>query len=166
VSVGANAPQLADGVVTLPRSCTPGVPDRLNGIDDNCNGQVDESFVQSGAVQITLGWTSGADIDLYVTDPFGEELSNRNTSVDSGGTMDRSARGACTDGQTTENVYWPAGSAPRGTYRISAGYSDNCQAAGSTPVVLSIMVGGQPLGIYQYTLSADQRVDLASFTIP
>lgn len=165
-TIRASAPEIGAGGITLTPSCTPGVPERLNGIDDNCNGQVDEGFVQSGAVQITLGWSTGADIDLHVTDPFGEELSYRNTSVDSGGSLDRDARGACTDGQTTENVYWPAGSAPRGTYRVTANYFSDCQAGGMTQVVLSIMVGGQALGVYQYNLSPGQRVDLATFVIP
>jgi hypothetical protein len=164
--VQASAPEIGVGVVILTPNCTPGVPERLNGIDDNCNGQVDEGFVQSGAVQVTLGWSTGADIDLYVTDPFGEELSYRNTSVGSGGTLDRDARGACTNGQTTENVYWPAGAAPRGTYRIAAHYFNDCQAGGATEVVLSIMVGGRALGVYQYNLGPGQRIDLATFTIP
>lgn len=166
LAIRANLPELASGVITIETSCTPGAPERLNGIDDNCNGQVDEGFVQSGAVQITLGWTTGADIDLYVTDPFGEVLSYRTTNVNSGGSLDRDARGACTDGQTTENVFWPTGAAPRGSYRIAAHYFSACQAAGPTQVVLSVMVGGQPLGVYQYTLNAGQRIDLATFVIP
>jgi hypothetical protein len=166
VTIRAAAPELFAGVVTIRPTCTPGAPERLNGIDDNCNGQVDEGFVQSGAVQITLAWSTGADIDLHVTDPFNEVLSFANTASSSGGRLDRDARGACTDGQTTENVYWPAGEAPRGTYRIEANYFSNCQAAGPTQVVLSIMVGGQALGVYQYTLQPGQRINLATFTIP
>lgn len=165
VTIRATAPELPSGIVTLTPSCTEGAPEVLNGLDDNCNGQVDEGFVQSGAVQITLGWTTGADIDLYVTDPFDEELSYQNTEANSGGNLDRDARGACTDGQTTENVFWPAGSAPRGNYRVSAHYFSNCQAAGVTQVVLSIMVGGQALGVYQMDLSPGQRIDLATFTV-
>lgn len=165
-TIRASVPEIATGVVTLRPNCTQGVPEVLNGLDDNCNGQVDEGFVQSGAIQITLGWSTGADIDLHVTDPFGEELSYRNESVSSGGTLDRDARGACTDGQTTENVYWPAGSAPRGTYRITANYFNDCQAAGTTRIVVSIMVGGQALGVYQYDISSGQRIDIATFSIP
>jgi len=164
-TIRASAPELNAGVVTLRPSCTQGAPEVLNGLDDNCNGQVDEGFVQSGDVQITLGWSTGADIDLYVTDPFEEELSLRNTTSSSGGHLDREARGACTDGQTTENVYFPEGSAPRGTYRVAAHYFSDCQAAGATPVTLSIMVGGQPLGVFQAELTPGQRVDLATFTV-
>ncbi len=166
VVVRASTPELYEGVVVLSPTCTPGAPERLNGIDDNCDGQVDEGFVQSGAVQVTLGWETGADIDLYVTDPFGQEVSYRNTTVDSGGHLDRDARGACTDGGTTENVYWPAGAAPRGTYRVDVHYFANCGAAGVTPVTLSIMVGGQPLGVYRFNMSQGQRVTMATFTIP
>jgi hypothetical protein len=165
VTIRATAPALPSGVITLTTNCTAGAPEVLNGLDDNCNGQVDEGFVQSGAVQITLGWSTAADIDLYVTDPFGNELSYANRDSASGGHLDRDARGACTDGQTTENVYWPAGASPAGTYRVAAHYFSNCQAAGVTRLVLSIMVGGQALGVYQYDIGPNQRVELASFTV-
>ncbi len=166
VPVPASAPELVAGVTTDEGGCTPGAPEQLNGIDDNCNGQVDEGFVQSGDVQITLHWATGADMDLYVTDPFNEVLSFSNTSSNSGGSLDRDARGTCTDGQTGENVYWPAGQAPRGTYQVEVHYFHNCNVAGPTPVTLSIMVGGRALGVYQYTLSSDDRIRLATFTIP
>lgn len=39
-------------------------------------------------------------------------------------------------------------------------------AAGPTRVMLGVMIGGQPLGVYLYTLSAGQRIDLATFVIP
>jgi hypothetical protein len=165
VTIRATAPALPTGVITLTTNCTPGAPEVLNGLDDNCNGQVDEGFVQSGAVQITLGWNSPADIDLYVTDPFGEEISYAHRDAGSGGHLDRDARGACTNGETTENVYWSAGSAPAGTYRVQANYFSNCQSAGVTRLVLSIMVGGQALGVYQYDIAPGQRVELASFTV-
>jgi hypothetical protein len=165
VTIRATAPALPTGVVTITTSCTAGAPEVLNGLDDNCNGQVDEGFVQSGAVQITLGWNSPADIDLYVTDPFGEEISYADRDANSGGHLDRDARGACTNGETTENVYWPQGSSPAGTYRVSANYFSNCSSAGVTRLVLSIMVGGQALGVYQYDIAPGQRVELASFTV-
>lgn len=166
VTIQASSPELVEGVVTISPSCTTGAPEVLNGIDDNCDGRVDEGFVQSGAVQITLGWSTGADIDLYVIDPFNEEISYRNTNSSSGGHLDRDARGACTNGDTTENVYFPQGNAPRGTYRVAVHYFSNCQAAAVTPVTLSIMVGGQALGVYQYNLTPGTRVDMASFVIP
>ena len=166
VSIQASAPQVSAGVVAMTPTCTPGAPEVLNGLDDNCNGQVDEGYVQSGAVQVTLGWSTGADIDFYVTDPGSETLSYQNTNSASGGHLDRDARGACTDGQTTENVYWPSGISPRGTYQVAVHYFSDCQAAAVTPIVLSIMVGGQPLGVYQYNLSPGQHVMLASFNIP
>jgi hypothetical protein len=166
VSVQATTPEVSAGVVAVTPTCNPGAQEVLNGLDDNCNGQVDEGFVQSGAVQVTLGWSTGADIDLYVMDPSGETLSYQHTNSSTGGHLDRDARGACTDGQTTENVYWPQGTSLRGMYRVEVHYFSNCQAAGPTPVVLSIMVGGQALGVYQYNLTPGQRVAMATFNIP
>jgi hypothetical protein len=166
VTIQASQPEVSAGVVVMTPTCTPGAPEVLNGVDDNCNGVVDEGFVQTGAVQISLGWATGADMDLYVVDPFNEEVSYRNRTVSSSGHLDRDARGACTDGQTTENVYWPAGQAPRGTYQVAVHYFSGCNAAGPTPVTLSIMVGGRALGVYQFTIAEGQRVTMATFTIP
>jgi len=166
VTIQASQPEVYAGVTVMTPTCTQGAPEVLNGIDDNCNGQVDEGFVMSGAVQITLGWNTGADIDLYVTDPNNETISYSHTRSGSGGHLDRDARGACTNGQTTENVYWPSGTSPRGTYQVAVHHFSGCNAAGTTPVTLSIMVGGAPIGVYQFNLNPQQRITMASFTIP
>lgn len=71
-TVTVNAPQMGAGVQVVEASCTQGAAEQCNGLDDNCNGQIDEGCgYQSGAIQITLAWNTGADIDLYVTDPQG-----------------------------------------------------------------------------------------------
>ena len=67
-----------------------------------------------GDVQVTLTWNNGADIDLYVTDPNGDELWYQNQSVASGGQLDVDD----TDGFGPENVFWPQGEAPDGTYEV------------------------------------------------
>ena len=68
-----------------------------------------------GDVQVTLTWNNGADIDLYVTDPNGDELWYQNQSIASGGQLDVDD----TDGFGPENVFWPQSEAPDGTYEVS-----------------------------------------------
>ena len=67
-----------------------------------------------GDIQITLTWDNKSDLDLHVVDPFQEEISWNNPIISSGGTLDYDD----TDGYGPENVYWPKGSAPNGTYQV------------------------------------------------
>lgn len=172
VTVQAQQPQLGSGVTVIETSCDPNAPEICNGLDDNCNGLIDEGCgYSSGNIQITLAWNSGADLDLYVTDPTGESLSYQNTRVSSGGHLDQDARGACNTNQpnnTIENVYWEQASPPNGVYGVEVHYwaGASCSTrAGVTNMTLSIAVGGQLLGSYSYAISPDQRISIAQFQI-
>src|SRR5262245_43989277 len=55
--------------------CTPHGQDTCNAIDDDCNGVIDDGCgYAGGGVQVTIGWDTGADIDLYVVDPSGQPV--------------------------------------------------------------------------------------------
>ncbi len=71
----------------------------------------------TGTVQVSLSWDATPDIDLYVTDPTGEEISYMNTVAQSGGELDRDD----TDGFGPENIFW-AQTAPDGTYKVEVDY--------------------------------------------
>jgi hypothetical protein len=150
--------ELQAGVTSLGVQCTPS-PEICNGRDDNCDGRIDEGCGwQSGAIQITAAWQTGADIDLYVTDPSGDEISYRNRESRTGGILDHDARGACVPGTgTIENVYWSTPTPPRGRYYIELHYYGDCGVAGVTPVQVSVAVGGQIVGVYNIDLVPGQR---------
>lgn len=155
------------GVTIVESQCQPGAPEQCNGLDDNCDGAIDEGCGwQSGQIQITLAWGTGADIDLYVTDPTGQTISYQNRQSSSGGILDHDARGACTNStDTIENVYWSTPQPPRGTYQVEVHYWGNCNVAGPTPTQVSISVGGQVIGVYNITLVNGQRAPVAVFTL-
>lgn len=165
ISVQAAPPQA--GVTVVQVQCVPGAQEQCNGLDDNCDGRIDEGCGwQSGQIQITLAWGTGADIDLYVTDPYGETVSYQHTQSSSGGVLDRDARGACLPGgYTIENVFWSTPQPPSGTYQVELHYYGSCNAAGPTPTQVSISVGGQVIGVYNVTLYEQQRIPVAVFTI-
>ena len=172
VTVQASSPQVASGVTVVEASRTQGAQEVCNGLDDNCNGQIDEGCgYQSGNIQITLAWNSGADLDLYVRDPGGETLSYSHTRASSGGHLDQDARGQCNPNQannTIENVYWDQQNPPNGVYNVQVHYwaGSSCStSSGPTNMTLSIAVGGQILGSYSYVINPDQRIDIASFQI-
>jgi hypothetical protein len=171
VAVQVAAPTVESGVTVIEATCVQGGQEQCNGLDDNCNGQIDEGCgYQSGQIQITLGWSNGADIDLYVTDPSGETLSYQHPQGNSGGHLDHDARGNCRANQpnnTIENVYWESTQPPSGTYQVELHYWGECNSnAGPTMTTLSISVGGRVIGAYNYQLTPNQRATVASFTIP
>lgn len=171
VTIQAGPPQVESGVTVIEASCTQGAQEICNGLDDNCNGQIDEGCgYSSGNIQVTLAWNTGADIDLYVTDPAGETISYSHRQSASGGNLDHDARGNCRsdqDNNTIENVYWNSPNPPSGTYQVALHYWGECNSnAGPTTTTLSISVGGRIIGAYNYTLAPNQRVTVATFNIP
>ena len=76
--------------------------------------------IGGGDVQVTLRWTGPADLDLHVMDPAGEEIYYANAASASGGTLDHDANAGCNgpadDDNAVENVFWPSGGAPAGSY--------------------------------------------------
>ncbi len=172
VTVQASQPTVASGVTVVEATCSQGAQEVCNGLDDNCNGQIDEGCgYNSGNIQVTLAWQGGADLDMYVRDPNGETISYNHRRSQSGGHLDQDARGQCNPDQpnnTIENVYWNQPNPPRGIYSVQVHYWDGsaCStSAGPTPLTLSIAVGGRVIGAYNYVINPDQRIDIASFQI-
>ena len=148
------------GVSQIQVQCNPNAAEACNGIDDNCNGAIDEGCgYQTGQVQVTVAWQGSADIDLHVHDPMGEELSYAHRSSRSGGALDRDANAACSQSPpTVENVYFAQ--APHGRYRARVHVYDMCRD-GSIPVTLSISVGGRAYA-FQHVMTHDEE----DFEIP
>ncbi len=170
LQVSVQTPLVSAGVTVLENTCSPGAAEACNGLDDNCNGVIDEGCgYQSGNIQITLAWATGADLDMYVTDPYGNTISYQNRQSPSGGVLDHDARGACNASQannTIENVFWNSPQPPSGQYRVDVHYWGDCGAAGVTQGTLSIAVGGRIIGAYNVVLQPRERQTVAIFTIP
>ena len=152
----------------LAASCQAGASESCNALDDDCNGVIDDGCgYQTGAVQVTVAWDSGADIDLYVTDPSGETLfyNEKNDHTSLGGHLDQNARGDCRQQQHAhiENAYWSA--AAPGVYRVELHYFGPCEKSRKTHAQLSVSVRGKLVGSYGYELEPEQRVEALSFEI-
>ena len=83
--------------------------------------------VGTGDIQVTLSWDADSDVDLHVIGPDGEEIYYGSRTSSSGGELDLDSNAACAiDGGRTENITWPVGRAPAGTYTVRVDYWDNC----------------------------------------
>ena len=105
-----------------------------------------EPELGTGDVQMTLRWSSTADLDLSVVDPTGAQIDYANPTSPSGGQLDVDSNFDCATASATgvENVFWPTGAAPDGEYVITVTYFDVCEPAGTGPQAyeLTVLVNG------------------------
>jgi hypothetical protein len=115
--------------------------------DEDCpQGQVciEGQCVGSGDVRVTLTWGDLNDLDLHVIDPSGEEIYYAHRESASGGTLDIDANPDCYNPTYTpvENIFWPSGTAPFGTYTVKVNYYAHCDAPRSPQFVVETLVDG------------------------
>jgi hypothetical protein len=142
---------------------------QLYDLVDLCGGFGGSSNItlQTGDVQVTLRWDTSDDVDLFVTDPAGETVSYGNPSVSSGGQLDVDANAFCEIRMSApvENIFWPTGGAPTGSYSAYVVLSIPC---GSTPTPVSysltILAQGQTQ-TFQGIVSAEAASQPYAFAI-
>ncbi|MBK7348977.1 MAG: hypothetical protein IPI92_03830 [Gemmatimonadetes bacterium] len=109
--------------------------------------------IGTGDIQVSVAWTDTADVDLHIVDPDGGHLYFGNKTVPSGGNLDLDANAACSkntlpDGSqayvSNENIYWPTGGAPNGSYTIYLDYWSDCGVAQTDWVVTVQQQGASP----------------------
>jgi hypothetical protein len=143
-------------------SCTDGVAEHCDAVDQDCDGHIDEGCgYETGAFQITMAWNSDADVDLVITNPQG-------VAVTADGALDREAQGAC--GEPTrdriENARWPE-APPSGLYRVAVRHASECErGAVDTTATVSVSVGGRVLGVYNATLASGETTPVAEVSMP
>jgi hypothetical protein len=159
INVSPNAPQAAMGFVYgagVPGPMGPAFRQTINLIR-----------VGSGDVQVSVSWDAPTDVDLHVTDPDSEEIYFGNTSSASGGTLDLDSNAACSiDNVNNENIVWPTGGAPTGTYSVDLVYWSACSQP-QTNYTVTIVVAGQQPQVFSGTLvtsSASTKIPIGTFT--
>jgi hypothetical protein len=118
-----------------------------------------------GDVKVTLSFDPIHDLDLHVIEPGGSEISFEHPSSASGGKLDLDSGANCTASvANAENIYWPAGAAPTGAYRVRVQDFEPCDR-GPIPFTVRIENGGV-VDTYQHTcpdLAQGSVIDVASF---
>jgi hypothetical protein len=150
-------------VMTLPQELPPraafnvvyGVADASGAVAAYESQPVSVQTVGTGDVQVSISWDSESDVDLHVVDPSGEDIFYGNDVAASGGTLDLDSNAACQiDGTKNENVTFPTGQAPRGTYIVRVDYWSNCDVA-QTKYVVTVRVAGRAAQTFTGTLTGE-----------
>ncbi|NJO86373.1 MAG: hypothetical protein HC818_07470 [Synechococcaceae cyanobacterium RM1_1_27] len=100
----------------------------------------------TGDVQATLRWNTIDDLDLFIVDPFEEEIGFPNPVSESGGSLDVDANAGCVGTITNpvENIFWPFGGAPTGIYKVRVNLFQRCtESSDPIPFTLTLLVNGQ-----------------------
>ena len=114
-------------------------------------------------MQVALIWTGGEDLDLYVTDPTGEQIYFANRESASGGQLDHDATPFCGQaGPHVENVFWPEGQAPPGNYEAWVTVYGSCDVASTFR--LEVLVDGVVVDALSGT-STFERSERLVFTV-
>jgi len=112
--------------------------------------------VGTGDVQVSVSWDTPSDVDLHVVGPDNVEIYWAHTASTSGN-LDLDSKAACTiDNVNHENVTWPVGNAPAGTYTVRLDYWASCAVA-ATNYVVTVKVAGSAAQVFtgQFTGSGD-----------
>lgn len=121
----------------------------------------------TGDVQLLLNWNNYNDLDLCCTDPMGETIWFKNKRASSGGLLEIDMNVEYPDNKNpTENIYWPSGSAPEGTYNVYLLYYKKHESGvNETPYTLKVKYGNKT-DEYNGTIKMEDNViNICSFTL-
>lgn len=107
----------------------------------------------TGAIAFRLHWTGVADLDLYVLSPLGERIDFIQRQVASGGVLDIDCNvGMQKCARPMENVFWPRGNAPKGSYQYWIVVANTEGLDEADTYRLQVLVRGEPVTEWQGTL--------------
>jgi hypothetical protein len=150
--LAASAPRLAEGVIAMEPLAAEDAPERCDGLDSNGDGHIDEGCegVSSGAIELALAWSGGADLDLVLDGP--------------GDSVGVSSRGDCAP-ESAPIERRVVVTAEAGEYVVRVHHADGC--GGDAPVWASVSVAatGQLLGAFNRSVAPGETVDVVAFDL-
>lgn len=95
-------------------------------------------------VQISLMWDNSNNLDLHCIDPIGHRICINSPKSASGGELDVEMNSRPPYSiQPVENIYWPAFSAPNGTYIVEVVHAAKHASVEITRYTVVIKLNGQ-----------------------
>jgi hypothetical protein len=109
----------------------------------------------TGDLAFRLRWDGIQDLDLHVREPSGEEIWFNNRVSATGGMLDVDSNAGCSSQSLhpTENIYWPLGQAPSGSYEFWAVLYSDCGASPNPDYTLQVIEGGEVVREIQGTIA-------------
>lgn len=109
--------------------------------------------VAQGEVKVSLTWDTMTDVDLHVTEPNGEEIYYGYKYSSTGGQLDLDSNAGCNiDGINNENVFWPDGQSPNGSFAVKAHMWSDCDEGGASGTVTITYCGDDSPLVYPFSL--------------
>ncbi len=140
----------------------------LSGGSGPAGTQASTLNLPQGDIEVSLFWSTGADLQLLVRDPAGESVFDDNPVATSGGILQEVGNAGCTaadGGAPVSYVYWPEGFLRPGAYEVEVWYQNPC-ADFPPPVnfTLQIEVNDVVIARMRHLPQPDQRL-VTNFTV-
>ena len=101
----------------------------LSGPTGQAAPQASTLNLPQGDIEVSLFWSTSADLQLLVRDPAGESVFDDNPAVTSGGILQEVGNVDCAPAAgaaPVSYVYWPEGFLRPGTYEVEVWYQNPC----------------------------------------
>jgi hypothetical protein len=120
----------------------------------------------TGDVQILLSWNNYNDLDLVCIDPNNESVWYNNKRVSSGGFYEIDMNRVYPDSERpVENIFWPTGGAPQGTYHVYLSYYKKHVEINENPYVIKVKYGDKTEEFSGAINIESSSIPICSFTI-
>jgi subtilisin family serine protease len=120
----------------------------------------------SGDVQVLLSWNNYNDLDILCKDPDGNTVFFKNRSVPSGGQLEFDMNVEYPDNmKPIENIFWPKGKAPRGTYNVYLLYFKRHISIKDTPYKITVKYGENTKNFEGIIKKENEPIHICSFTL-
>lgn len=135
-----------------------------SGVFTDCDNRPDTP--STGDVQILLSWDNYNDLDLVCTDPNNEKVWFKNKSIASGGKLEIDMNVNYPDSKTPiENIFWPTGGAPDGSYNVYLVYYKKHIEINETPYKITVKYGDKTEVFTGEIKREDNSLPICTFTL-
>lgn len=138
------------------------VVDMVTGVEVSQPVYFTAELRENADLTVRLDWaklSGNTDIDLHVTDPYGNEVAYYNPTVPSGGWLDRDD----VVGPGPEHITWSK--APSGAYLIQVHYYGS-ESQAITSYTVTIRANGQDYGPFNGSIAYHQLVTIGVLNLP
>ena len=136
---------------------------------EELRARLEREGARSSDVQVSLMWNNYNDLDLHVVCPSGERIHGGNRKSACGGHLDVDANVRPDSRKPVENVVWPEGQAPAGSYQVFVHYyKKHKKRRSKDPTKFQVIANAYgDLMEYKGELTFGEEIQLVcTFTVP